>query len=99
MKMIKLWGLLAQMIFYNVKNHLLGTGPARTGSQVCGGLEMSLSRHQEGPWEDKGSVSRVEVCPHERIRPLCGVGIGCRLSLGDVLSYCCPTELMGFILS
>lgn len=72
------------------------TGLACSMSQVCGGWRCPFPGHQ-AHGKTKGTCPGMTICPHQWVRPLSGVGIGCRLSLGDVLSYCFPTELMGFI--
>lgn len=58
---------------------------------------MSLSR-PPGPWEDEGSVSWDGSLSTSTGQASVRGGDWGRLSSGDVLSYCCPTELMGFIL-
>lgn len=59
---------------------------------------MSLSR-PPGPWEDEGSVSWDGSLSTSMGQASLQGGDQGRLSLGDVLSYCCRTELMGFIQS
>ena len=81
-----------------MKSHLLGTGPTCTRTQVCGGWRCPLLGHQvHGKLEGRCPGARDgSVSPSMGQASLQGGDRG-RLSLGGVLSYYCPCELMGFI--
>lgn len=62
-------GSPGQMVFYNVKNHLLGTGPICTRSQVCGGWRCPFPGHQVHG-KMKGGCPGMTICPCQWVRPV-----------------------------